>query len=92
MDKFEFQINYYFNMYKDEPISNAKSFKTKFIKKHGNFQYLNEVVLRINRYQVKKYGNGLVRLSEYKTSEQLRKERYNANQRKIQANRRKHGK
>jgi len=54
MDKYEFQINYYFNLYKDEPLQNAKQFKARFIKKHGNFKYLNEVVLRINRYQVKK--------------------------------------
>lgn len=81
MDKFEFQINYYFNMYKDEPLRNSKDFKTRFIKKHGNFKYLNEVILRINRYQVRKYGNGLIRFSEYMTDEQLEKQRIAARHR-----------
>ena len=81
MDKYEFQINYYFNLYKDEPLSNSKDFKIRFIKKHGNFKYLNEVILRINRYQVKKYGNGLIRFTDYKTPEQLEKQTLNARQR-----------
>ena len=78
MDKYEFQINYYFNLYKDEPLRNSKDFKTKFIKKHGDFKYLNEVILRINRYQVKKYGNGLIKFGEYMTPEQLEKQTKNA--------------
>ena len=78
MDKYEFQINYYFNLYKDEPLENSKSFKAKFIKKHGDFKYLNEVILRINRYQVKKYGNGLIKFGEYMTPEQLEKQTKNA--------------
>ncbi len=81
MDKYEFQINYYFNMYKDEPLKNSKDFKAKFIKKHGDFKYLNEVILRINRYQVKKYGNGLIRFSDFVTKEQLQKQVVNARQR-----------
>ena len=87
MDKFDFQINYYFNMYKDEPLQNAKSFKAKFIKKHGEFRYLNEVMLRINRYQVKKYGNGLIKFSDFMTEEQLEKQRSNASHRQSQAKR-----
>ena len=78
MDKYEFQINYYFNLYKDEPLRNSKDFKAKFIKKHGDFKYLNEVILRINRYQVKKYGNGLIKFGEYMTPEQLEKQTKNA--------------
>lgn len=89
MDKYEFKINYYFNMYKNEPLSNAKEFKMRFIKKHGNFQYLNEVVLRINRYQVKKYGNGLIRFSEFETDEQLQRKAKNSRHRYNQTKRRK---
>ena len=70
MDKYEFQINYYFNLYKDMPIKNTKEFKGKFEKKHGKFQYLNEVILKINKYQIKKYGNSLLDLPEKKTREQ----------------------
>lgn len=87
MDKFEFQINYYYNMYKDEPLRNTKSFKAKFIKKHGDFKYLNEVILRINQYQVKKYGNGLIQFSDFMTDEQLERQRKNARLRASQSRR-----
>ena len=51
----------YFQMYKDTPLENRGKLKQKFIKKHGNFQYLNEVVVQIERYQIKKYGELLYR-------------------------------
>ena len=83
MDKYEFKINYYFNMYKDEPLQNTQQFKKNFIKKHGNFQYINEIILRINQYQVKKYGNGLIRFGDFVTPEQFEKKRINANARQV---------
>lgn len=57
----EFKLNYYFLMYKDRPIIGRERFKGNFIKKHGEFKYFNELFLKIERYQIKKYGNLLER-------------------------------
>lgn len=58
----EFKLNYYFQLYKDRPCNCNKEFKDKFIKKHGEFKYLNELTLRILNYQVEKYGGRLTRI------------------------------
>ena len=55
----DFKLNYYFEMLKDKPFKNAKVFKSKFVKQYGNFEYLNELVIMITNYQIKKYGYSL---------------------------------
>lgn len=55
----EFKLNYYFNLYKDQAFVSNTEFKFKFIKKHGNFKYLNELAIMINKYQVRKYKQNL---------------------------------
>lgn len=52
----EFKLNLYFNMYKDHPIGSRDNFRTTFRKKHGRYQYLPELILMIEEYQRKKYG------------------------------------
>ena len=52
----EFKLNYYFEKYKDYPLSSATRFKTAFISENGTFELLNELIVMIQRYQIKKYG------------------------------------
>lgn len=52
----EFKLNLYFNMYKDCPIGSRDNFRVLFRKKHGKFQYLPELIVMIERYQVEKFG------------------------------------
>lgn len=53
----EFQLELYYQMYKEAPIVNREDFRKRFIKKHGKFQYLPELMLMIEKHQIKKYGN-----------------------------------
>lgn len=53
----EFKLNMYFEEYKDNIIVSIPKFKEMFIKKHGEFELLNELVNMIIKYQYKKYGN-----------------------------------
>lgn len=55
----DFKLQFYFKMFKDKPFKNAKVFKSEFIKQYGNFEYLNELVIMITNYQIKKYGYSL---------------------------------
>lgn len=85
----EFKLNFYFEKYKDSSLNSNDEFRKKFIKEHGNFPYLNELILMINRYQVKKYGSNLNNYVKcYKSKEQIIKEKRNASSR----NRRRLGK
>ena len=60
----KFRINYYFNLYKDKAISNAKIFKDYLeIKHHINRTIAGKVYLKINKYQVQKYGESVVTYS-----------------------------
>lgn len=53
----EFKLNTYFEMYKDSVVISAAKFKEMFIKKHGKFELLNELVIMIQRYQYANYGD-----------------------------------
>ena len=55
----EFKLNYYFEMYKDKAFNNHKEFRREFIKKHGNFRYVSELIVMVYNYQNKKYGDRL---------------------------------
>ena len=58
---FEFKLNYYFEKYKDVSIVSRDNFRQRFRKENGKFQYLEELIIMIERYQIKKYGAGLDR-------------------------------
>lgn len=53
----DFKLNYYFEKYKDYAMGSVTKFKSDFISKEGNFKYLSELVVMIQKYQIKKYGN-----------------------------------
>lgn len=52
----EFQFRLYFEMYKDYPSSNRDEFRKMFIKRHGRYEYLNLLLLKIQSYQVDKFN------------------------------------
>lgn len=68
----EFKLNYYFELYKDKPFLNSRDFRIKFTKKYGNFKYISELIIMINKYQCTKYGNGLCSTVEHLSREELR--------------------
>ena len=53
----EFKLQYYFELYKDTCVIKIPVFKSKFKEKHGEFELLNELIVMIQRYQIKKYGD-----------------------------------
>ena len=53
LEKFLFKL--YFEMYKDHPTSARSEFRKLFVKKHGNYKYLNELLTELQYYQVEKY-------------------------------------
>lgn len=57
----DFKLKYYFYKYKDTMLPNSEYFRKKFKRDEGEFQYLNELIIRIVNYQVKKYGQTLHR-------------------------------
>ena len=74
----DFKLNYYFTKLKDIPFSNRQNFKKYFQKNYGEYQNINELIIKIERYQLKKYGNKLVDYDEFKTKEELLKVKRNA--------------
>lgn len=53
----EFKLQYYFELYKDTSIFYVGRFKQEFKSKHGDFPLLYELIIMIQRYQHKKYGD-----------------------------------
>ena len=75
MGNIEFKLQMYFSMYKDAPLENRGKFREKFKKKHGEFLYVNELIVMIEKYQIKRYG-GLVGKSDIgiiKTQDEISK-------------------
>lgn len=73
-----------FNTYKNQPLV-AKKFKQKIIEKyHITFEEAREIFVKINNYQIKKYGRKLDVLNEYVpySKEELYKMGSKARQRK----------
>lgn len=77
----EFQLNMYFEMYKDLPLPNRDEFRKNFKKKHGDFIYLNQLIFDIERYQFKKYGTTLNNYIKDMTKEDRRRANRNERQR-----------
>lgn len=63
--KEEFKLQFYFNLYKDYPVSSREKFKKYFEKNHGVFRYFNELTVMIDKYQHNKYGETLHSDVEY---------------------------
>ncbi len=54
MNENEFKLQFYFNLYKDKSMINSSMFRAKFKKLHGDFKYLDKLVVAIENYQIKK--------------------------------------
>ena len=52
----EFKLQFYFNLYKNTAMDSRNDFRVKFHKRHGEFNYLNELIRMIENYQIKTYG------------------------------------
>lgn len=52
----DFKLNYYYYKYKDTPLPTSEEFRKNFKIKEYDFPYLNELIVMIINYQVKKYG------------------------------------
>lgn len=77
----EFKLNFYFTLYKDKPLPNRLLFRERFKKHHGYFQYLEELIVMIERYQMKKYGHTLS-FNNYRTKEECKRLSVNDRNRK----------
>ena len=55
----EFKLNFYFCRYKDKKYINRDYFRKRFRKENGEFQYLRELILMVEKYQMSKYGSML---------------------------------
>ena len=67
---YEFKLNYYFEILKDTSFVSRQEFREMFLKKYGKFLYLNELILMIENYQLKKYGSRITSHYEYKTQQE----------------------
>ena len=72
----EFKLNMYFEMYKDLPLPNRDEFRKNFKKKHGKFQYLEELIKMIEDYQFEKYGQTLNSFIKVRSREEAKKVHY----------------
>lgn len=55
----DFKFNYYLTLYKDKTMINRNEFRKNFRKKHGNYKYIEELIIAIENHQFKKYGQTL---------------------------------
>ena len=74
----EFKLNYYFEKYKDVSMVRRNDFRQKFKKENGEFKYLEELIIMIERYQIKKYGVALDRGDFYIARNKKERDRANS--------------
>lgn len=67
----EFKLQFYFNLYKNIPMSNRNQFRAEFIKRHGEYRYLEELIKMIENWQLKKYGCTLHKNENSKIKQQV---------------------
>ena len=75
----EFKLEFYFNLYKDKPLKNRDEFRKNFKKARGHFLYLPELIVRIENYQIKKYGETLDNFVYIPNRNERRKNNYRVN-------------
>ena len=75
----EFKLEFYFNLYKDKPLKSRDEFRKNIKKAHGNFLYLPELIVRIENYQIKKYGETLDNFVYIPNRNERRKNNYRVN-------------
>lgn len=52
----DFKLEFYYNLYKDKSLESREKFRQKFRKEHGEFEYLEKLIIIIENYQLQKYG------------------------------------
>lgn len=67
----EFKLQFYFNLYKDKAMVTRNLFRVEFIKRHGEFKYLEELIRKIEDYQINKYGTTLYEWENSKTKRNI---------------------
>lgn len=77
MSKMDFKLNYYFQKYKDTSIVSRNDFRLRFKKENGKFNYLEELIVMIEQYQIKKYGAGLDRSDFIRSRNKTERDRVN---------------
>lgn len=82
--KEEFKYNLYFTLYKDRPFINRERFRNTFKKEQGNYLYIKQLTLDIEKYQHKIYGQILPASNfiDVKSREERKKESQKERQRK----------
>ena len=76
-----FKLKCYFEIYKDKVFRNSNVFRKEFIKKHGQFDQLSELVVMIYNYQSQKYGGRLSGGFLNDTREEAKRKKINSGQR-----------
>lgn len=79
----EFKLQFYFNLYKEKPFNSRDEFRLNFRKKHGRFQYIEELILMIEKYQMKKYGETITNHFSLRTNQEAIKINNRARTREI---------
>ena len=46
----DFKLQFYFNLYKDKAMITRSLFRVEFIKRHGEFKYLEELIDKLEEY------------------------------------------
>lgn len=77
----DFKLNYYFEKYKDTSMVSRREFRQRFKKENGEFKYLEELIIMIERYQLKKYGTGIDRGDFIPSRNKTERDRVNNNYR-----------
>lgn len=67
----DFKLQFYFNLYKDKAMVTRNLFRVEFIKRHGEFKYLEELIRMIEDYQINKYGATLYEWENSKTKRNI---------------------
>lgn len=55
----DFKLELYFQKFKDKPLPTRDEFRCKFKKKYGELENIEQLIMKIEKYQIKKYGQTL---------------------------------
>ena len=55
----DFKLNYYYHEFKDKPLPTREEFRNEFKKKYGKFEFIEQLIKKIENHQMRKYGRTL---------------------------------
>lgn len=76
-----FKLNYYFEKYKDTSIVSRDNFRQRFRKENGKFKDIEKLIVKIEKYQIKKYGTGIDRSDFIPSRNKVERDKVNNNYR-----------